>query len=290
MTFPVLQEYLSRLYSTPGANTRVWADAEGRAFGRFFHSTLTSVFQPIRCLGDGTVIGYEGYARSHSDSDTGLSLWRLLDHAASDDESVELDRLCRMLHAINFFRQAAAGESDLYLNVHARLLAAIDGNHGVAFGHVLKVLGLPRDRIVLQLPVVVEHQDWLLGYVADNYRRNGFRLALNAANIGEAIVLAEKHRPEAVKVDTRYGLDDGPAIRLLELCAGIGVRVIFKRVDNSDTVDFLQRIAAVSGQAVHAQGFWWNCPSAEVVAYRSRSAADLPLGSGAAQQGRRRQA
>ncbi len=29
-----------------------------------------------------------------SKADEGLSLWRLLDHAASDDESVELDRLC----------------------------------------------------------------------------------------------------------------------------------------------------------------------------------------------------
>jgi hypothetical protein len=54
------------------------------------------------------------------------------------------------------------------LSVHARLLAAVDGNHGTAFSRILKVLDLPQQRVVLQLPVIVEHQGWLANYVADN--------------------------------------------------------------------------------------------------------------------------
>ena len=90
--YPGLEHYLSRLYSTEQARTRVWVDAEGRATGRYFNSTLTSAFQPIRVLGSDKVVGYEGFARSYSESDQGLCLWKLLDHAANDDESVELDR------------------------------------------------------------------------------------------------------------------------------------------------------------------------------------------------------
>ena len=262
--YPRLEQYLSRLYSTEQVGTRVWADAEGRATGRYFNSTLTSAFQPIRELGSGEAVGYEGFARSYSESDQGLCLWKLLDHAANDDESVELDRLCRMLHAINFFRQPASAGSDLYLSVHARLLAAVDGNHGTAFSRILKVLDLPQDRIVLQLPVIVEHQGWLANYVADNYRRNGFRIAMNAVDSLEALKLIDLVQPEVVKVDTRQTVHDGPALRLLERCAARNIRVIFKRVESADTLDILTRIAGLSGIPIYAQGFLWDLPSASI--------------------------
>lgn len=262
--YPGLEQYLSRLYGTEQAGTRVWKDVDGRATGRYFNSTLTSAFQPIRKLDGNEVIGYEGFARSHSETDQGLCLWKLLDHAANDDESVELDRLCRMLHAINFFRQPEAEGSDLYLSVHARLLAAVDGNHGTAFSRILKVLDLPQRRVVLQLPVIVEHQGWLANYVADNYRRNGFRIGVNAIDSLEALKLLDLVRPEVVKVDTRQTLHDGPVLRLLDRCAAQNVRVIFKRVEHADTLDSLRRLAALSGTSIYAQGFLWDLPSASI--------------------------
>ena len=264
MSFPGLQQYLSHLYSTPQAGTRVWLNADGCAQGRFFNSTLTSAFQPIRDLESGNIIGHEGFARSHSGSDQGLYLWKLLDHAANDDESVELDRLCRILHSVNFFRQPEAVEGDLYLSVHARLLAAVEGNHGTAFSRILNMLDLPQDRIVLQLPVVVEHQGWLVNYVTDNYRRNGFRIALNAMSAEEALTLVERVRPEVVKVDTRHGVQEEAVLRLLEKCAARNVGVIFKRVENTGTLNTLNRIAAVSGHTIHAQGFLWGLPHASL--------------------------
>lgn len=262
--YPGLEHYLSRLYGTEQAGTRVWADAEGRATGRYFNSTLTSAFQPIRRLDGNEVIGYEGFARSHSETDQGLCLWKLLDHAANDDESVELDRLCRMLHSINFFRQPQSAGSDLYLSVHARLLAAVDGNHGTAFSRILKVLDLPQERVVLQLPVIVEHQGWLANYVADNYRRNGFRIGVNATDSLEALKLLDLVRPEVVKVDTRQALHDGPVLRLLDRCAARNVRVIFKRVENAETLDTLRGLAALSGVPIYAQGFLWDLPSSSL--------------------------
>jgi EAL domain-containing protein (putative c-di-GMP-specific phosphodiesterase class I) len=265
MSFPGLEQYLARLHATEQAGTRVWLDADGCAQGRFFNATLTSAFQPIRVLNTGNIIGYEGFARSYSESDQGLCVWRLLDHAANDDESVELDRLCRMLHALNFFRQPEAAQGELYLSVHARLLAAVEGNHGTAFSRILQLLDLPQQRIVLQLPALVEHQGWLVGYVADNYRRNGFRIAVNAADVQEALELVERVRPEVVKVDARHAVHDGLALHLLRRCAEQNVRVIFKRVENTDAVDALARLAALSGQEIHAQGFLWDLPQASLL-------------------------
>lgn len=269
MSFAALEQYLARPY-IPHTGTRVWADAEGRVKGRYFNSTLTSAFQPIRELHSGSIIGHEGFARSYSDSDQGLCVWKLLDHAANDDESVELDRLCRMLHSINFFRQGEAHGGDLYLSVHARLLAAVDGNHGIAFSRILQRLELPQNRVVLQLPVVAPHQGWLLNEVADNYRRNGFRIAVNARDAVEALTLAQRVRPQVIKMDARGIGQERPAARLLAECHERRIRVIFKRVENQQTLDALQYLAAVSSRPLHGQGFLWDLPTAVLAVGKSK--------------------
>ncbi|TFW10210.1 EAL domain-containing protein [Oxalobacteraceae bacterium OM1] len=270
--FPALEQYLAHLCAEPKAHARVWADHGGRALGRFFQSTLASAFQSIREPG-GQWVAYEAFTRSHAEGDGGLSVWRLLDHAASDDESVELDRLCRMLHAINFFRQPASAGHDVYMSVHARLLAAVDGNHGTAFRRVLSALGVPQKRVVLQLPAIGAHQAWLLAYVADNYRRNGFRIALNAADPQDALQLVQRLRPEVVKLDVRDGVDDAAVLHLLEVCGSAGTRLIFKRVQTPQGLDVVRRIAAVSLQPVLMQGFLFDMPNGELGTARFQAAA-----------------
>ncbi|RJG05521.1 EAL domain-containing protein [Noviherbaspirillum cavernae] len=264
MPHPALEDYIARLHDTPQPETRVWKDAEGRAQGRYFNSTLTSAFQSIRRLDSHMVTGFEGFIRSYSSTDDGLSLWKLLDLAASDDESIELDRLCRLLHAINFFRQPAAAGRDLYLSVHARLLAAVDGNHGIAFRRILDMLGVPQQRVVLQLPAIVEQQGWLLNYVADNYRRNGFRVAINAADAAEALDLLHRVRADVVKVDGREIADEVAALRLAHECANLNLQLIFKRVENRRTSELIQSLGEQSGHVMHAQGYLWDIPKASL--------------------------
>ncbi|MEX0141849.1 EAL domain-containing protein [Massilia sp. LMS1-1-1.1] len=260
MPFPVLKNYLARLSHQTQAGTSVWLDGEGRALGRFFNCTMTSAFQPLRELGSGKLVAFEGLARSVSKADEGLSLWRLLDHAASDDESVELDRLCRMLHAINFFRQGEAEQSDLYLNVHDRLLSAVSSNHGHAFQRILDALGLPIERIVLQLPTVTTNQGWLLNYVADNYRRNGFRLAINVASVQEATGMLERLHPHAFKLDAGNLSDEQAVASFVTVCHAAKIRVIFKRLDTPAALAALQRIAAITGLPIVAQGYLLDKP------------------------------
>jgi EAL domain-containing protein (putative c-di-GMP-specific phosphodiesterase class I) len=286
MFFPALEQYLARLgdASEGGAgglaNSRsIWRDDQGRVQGRFFNATLTSAFQTIHALGadgDGHISGYEGFARSYTASDQGLSLWRLLDQAASDDESVALDRLCRMLHAINFFRQQPASDvdspPDLYLSVHARLLAAVASHHGVAFRRVLDALEVPHERIVLQLPPVRSNQDWPLAVVLQNYRRNGFRLALNADDAQQGCQLLDlpgQAQADVIKVDAREIGDQAAALRLIRGAARRGVRLIFTRVDTVAVQQTLLRLGEQAGQPIWAQGFLWNLPTASLSSTQS---------------------
>ncbi|MES2741797.1 MAG: EAL domain-containing protein [Pseudomonadota bacterium] len=278
MPFPVLLDYLARLSGAAAPGASIWRDDAGKARGRFFNCTMTSAFQPIRQLDTHTVHAYEGLARSVSAGDTGLSLWKLLDHAASDDQSVELDRLCRMLHAINFFRQPEGEHAQLYLNVHDRLLSAVSSNHGYAFQRILDALGLPLAGIVLQLPAVTDKQSWLLNYVADNYQRNGFACAVNVNGPGEALGLLERLQPATFKLDARSvpSAQDGAA--LLTACRAAGVKVIFKRVDNTRHLDLLRQAAQDSGLPVLLQGYLLDQPGPSLAVPRARPVPLDPAG------------
>jgi EAL domain-containing protein (putative c-di-GMP-specific phosphodiesterase class I) len=172
-----------------------------------------------------------------------------------------------MLHAINFFRQPAAGDADLFLSVDARLLAAVGSNHGMAFRRILQLLELPQERVVLQLPAVAERQGWLLNYVSDNYRRNGFRIAINAADAAEALGLLDRVRPDVVKVDARYLSDESAIARLLRDCGMGNIRVVFKRVENAGVLYRLKQLGADTGQPIHAQGFLLDMPKSTLAEY-----------------------
>lgn len=262
MTTQALDAYLARLHQSERGQSKVWLDEVGRAVGRYFSTSLTSAFQPIRSIGEGGIVAYEAFARSYSEFDSGLHLWKLLDQAASDDESVELDRLCRMLHAINYYKQAGDNGPELHLSVHARLLAAVNSNHGMAFRRILSMLELPHERIVLQLPVVTQNQRWLLNYVLDNYRRNGFKLGVSAANAQEAVALLDRVRPDLIKVDARELPEpDGIALLLLR-AADKGVRIHFKRVENPEVLARLTEYGSAMGQPILAQGYLWDTPGA----------------------------
>jgi EAL domain-containing protein (putative c-di-GMP-specific phosphodiesterase class I) len=271
MSFPILQKYLTRLSDATGAASSIWLDHEGKAQGRFFNCTMSSAFQPIRQVDTGAVRAYEGVARSVSAQDKGLSLWKLLDHAASDDESIELDRLCRMLHAINFFRQADDavggndGAADLYLNVHDRLLSAVSSNHGHAFRRILDALELPLSRVVLQLPVATPQQGWLLNYVSDNYRRNGFRFAVNVDSAADAIAVLDRLRPDVFKLDTRVLHDTTGLLELLHRAQDANVAVVFKRIETASSLQTLRELGATAGVSLMGQGYLLDEPRASLL-------------------------
>lgn len=274
MPFSVLQDYLSRLSRTAGPDQRIWLGDDGRVQGQFFNCTLTSVFQPVRRLDCGEVVAHEAFVQSYSASESGLSLWKLLDRAASDDESINLDRLCRMLHVLNFYRQSANVQDDLYLSVHGRLLAAVGSNHGMVFRRIVDSLGLPVERILLQLPQATPNQGWLLNYVIDNYRRNGFRVAINAANAADGLRLLETVRPEVIKLDARQIGDPAGVEALLLKCRSLGVRLVFKRVESGKVVDLLAGLPA-QGHPVLVQGYAWDLTKG-AIGLRSASPPSAP--------------
>lgn len=256
-----LHAYIERLREV-GPDASIWCAREGKVVGRFFQARLTSVFQAVREIESGRAVAFEGYVRNDAEGDLGLSPWRVLDQAAGDSDSIALDRLCRVLHAVNFFRQGEAAGRDLYLSVDTRLLSGVGSNHGMAFLQVLRRLQLPQGQIVLQLPAVPAEQNWLLNYVSDNYRRNGFRLAVRATDLRHASYLLDHVRPDVIKLEARHVLAQEEALPLLRDAAERGVKLVFNKVESVELAASLVELAQAAGQAVFAQGFLWGSPRA----------------------------
>lgn len=272
--FAVVDHYLGRLSEGPAPNAALRRAADGSVQGRFFACTLASQFQAIHALGAGASaqpVAFEGVARGVALADKGCSVWRMLDGAASDDESIALDRLCRVVHAINYFRQPPGAQSaDLHLSVHDRLLAAVSSNHGDAFLRILRLLELPGEQIVLRLPALNPRRRWLANFVADNYRRNGFRLAFTAARLTEAIEIVNQFQPHAITIDARAVRDADALARLLTLARANDVHVIVTRLDTAAALAVLEQASRVARATVHAQGDFLDAPRAPVPAYRAR--------------------
>lgn len=251
MKFPVLDAYLRQLSSQKADHDKLWIDQQGRVQGRFLNCSLTSVFQGIASLDGKHLMGYEAHSHSYSSSDAGLSVWQLLMNAASDEESVELDRLARMIHVMNFFRQSEQNPLNIFIDVHDRLLTAVSSDHGAAFRRIVSGLGLPPSRIILQLPYVKASQNWALNHVVDNYKLNGFPVATRAADIDEALRHAEALRPGLIRLDiSRIGNGDRLA-RLIERTATLSVQLVFSRVEYDSELLLLREIASEVQSTTH---------------------------------------
>ena len=228
MRYPALHAYLERLAAGEAPSSSLRQNGDGEVQGHIFNCWLGSAFHPIRELDGGKITGFAGRVSGVAQEDRALPIWTYLDGAASDDESVALDRLCRTLHAINFFRSEALAAHTLHLNVHDRLLSAVSSNHGMAFRRILDSLGLPLDKVVLQLPAVNARQNWMLNYVADNYRRNGFRISVKVANAQQLPVVLGHARVDAVRIASLHGASTAELTQVLAQAAALNVKVLVK--------------------------------------------------------------
>lgn len=241
-----LERYLQTLPREPVPGRELWRDVNGQVQGQYFQCSLTSAFEPLVTLADRGVVAHEGSIRTYAEDGVGLAAWKLFAMAADDTSLVSLDRLTRLVHAINYF--AADGEHKLVLNVHNRLLAAVADDHGAAFRLALESLGLPIGRFVIQVPASANDDLPLLLHVVGNYRRNGFAVSLQASDPAEAGALMAHAMPDWLKLDMRRTWTDRQLSGLRASAEGAGVTLIGRRLQDDEAVERLQNAGIVLGQ------------------------------------------
>lgn len=229
----------------------VFTLSDGTAVGRFLRTDLSSVFQPLIESGSGACVGHEAFVRAHGGGERDIAPWNLFALVANDEALVALDRLCRMVHVINFLRVPDV-PGRLFLNVQGRLLAAVREDHGHTFRRALDQLEFDPARIVIETPETANLDRKLLALVLSNYRLNGFQVAANTLGLADLESLLRMVRPDFVKIDARQVRAPEAMRRVVAMTGESGTRTIFTRIESAEQLSFLHTLPDVllQGRAI----------------------------------------
>jgi len=221
---------------------------------------ITTMFQPIVSLDDGSVMGYEALARPE-----GFAAMDSVDPVFEAARTVgrirDLDWLCRR-RAVEEARQLPAG-TPLFLNISAAAL--LDPVHGVdQLLLLLSAAGRAPSSVVLEITEHERIRDYdVLARVLASYRAEGIRFALDdvgeghstlellAASSSEFLKLGRSLTMTATKVGSRAAMDATMAFARVS-----GAVVIAEGVENEFVADLMK-----AGGIKLGQGFGLGKPT-----------------------------
>ncbi|PXW88417.1 EAL domain-containing protein (putative c-di-GMP-specific phosphodiesterase class I) [Nitrosomonas sp. Nm84] len=218
--------------------------------GHFYHCELTSVFQPVFSIEQGKTIGHAAYIRSKSNNDVALWPWQVFSLASKDDQLVDLDRLCRAIHALNYYFNNISKSDNLFVEVHPRLLESVKDDHGRAFENFLDLIGVKTSRIVIEIPAIVNRNWKLLQHVITNYRSRGYQIAANySGDRSDWMAELGSLYPNIVRIEAGDLIRHETITPLVETIHGFGAKLLVRDIETS-----AQLAIAVRANADYLQG------------------------------------
>ncbi|MCP2073897.1 UNVERIFIED_ORG: diguanylate cyclase (GGDEF)-like protein [Pseudomonas lini] len=165
-------------------------------------SGLHSLFQPIICLSERRIVGYEALTRGPSNSPLHSPI-ALLSVARQAGRLSELELACRRSACQRFNEQKLPGK--LFLNVSPESL--LESSHQT--GRTLQLLqdfGIAPSQVVIELTEQTPIDDFqLLQTALHHYRAMGFSIALDDLGAGySSLRLWSELRPDYVKIDRHF--------------------------------------------------------------------------------------
>jgi len=271
-------DYWNRERSEPTHNLQF--DDQG-TFGSYRGLRMYSVFQAVFSSDTLRPVAYEALLRARDEDNNAIQPEEAFKRPVTPEEAIYFDRLCRMVHALNFFNQSDA-VGDLFLNVSGRHLLSVDGGHGTTFATLLKYCGLEPTQIVLEILESGVDDLPRLQDAVDAYRSRGFRVAIDDFGCQHSnFDRLWRLTLDIVKLDRSLiiqATDNKRARRILpkivEIIHDLGAQVV---VEGIETLD--QHILTLDAGADLMQGFYYARPSAEV--RTQRADVSVPVFSGA---------
>ncbi len=165
-------------------------------------SGLHSLFQPIVCLSERRILGYEALSRGPSNSPLHSPI-NLFAVARQAGRLTELEVACRESACRRFSQQQLDGK--LFLNVSPGSLLEPQYQSGRTL-KMLHDLGLSPSRVVIELTEQTPTDDFQLLFNAlHHYRDMGFSIALDDLGAGySSLRLWSELRPDYVKIDRHF--------------------------------------------------------------------------------------
>lgn len=174
--------------------------SSGEFNSTFLGVRLNSAFQPIYDIQAGDLFGHEALLRPSLGGELSSTPEFAFTYAEQAGKLVQFDRVSRTLHVLNF-RQIYAENGLLFLNVHPKLLIAVNA-HGKVFERILHSNSVPTNRVVIEIQEGLIEQEKQLTEAIDNYRDRGYRIAIERFGSTQShIDRLWKFAPDFVKLD-----------------------------------------------------------------------------------------
>ncbi|UQS15117.1 bifunctional diguanylate cyclase/phosphodiesterase [Pseudomonas sp. HS6] len=165
-------------------------------------SGLHSLFQPIICVSERRILGYEALTRGPSNSPLHSPI-ALFAVARQAGRLSELEIACRQSACRRFNEQQLPGK--LFLNVSPESLLEAAHQPGRTL-QLLQDFGIPPSQVVIELTEQTPIDDFqLLQTALHHYRAMGFSIALDDLGAGySSLRLWSELRPDYVKIDRHF--------------------------------------------------------------------------------------
>ncbi len=206
----------------------------GVVAAQFFQARLTSAFQPIVRAADGSVAGHHALVRVNGNGGDTAAPWKVFAQASDDAHLVLLDRLCRTVHALNYFPAAPAANS-LFLNIEKRLLNFVAADHGVYFEAILAKMGVSPGRVTIVVPASASDDPVTFVRAAISYRIRGYRVLAQLRATTEAdlehLFLADPHY---VAIDGPVADRSDETMRIVAALTRRGIGSVARRIESEE--------------------------------------------------------
>ena len=238
------------------------------ALGRYDGLRLRSVFQPIVHAKDIKAFAYEALLRVSDIAGTPVGPQDVFRRTALPEEILYLDRLCRVIHSVNFFSQSPGRDLSLFLNVDGRhLLNVGGGGHGRTFLTLLEHCDVRPQQVVLEIVESLVADSRHLVEAIESYQRLGYRIAIDDFGSRESnFDRLWNLSPDIVKLDRSLVLQSVVNARarrvlpkLVEIIHELGATVVCEGIENED-----QHLSAVDAGADFLQGYYYARPAAQI--------------------------
>ncbi|MDF0729939.1 GGDEF domain-containing protein [Pseudomonas entomophila] len=209
--------------------------------------SVHSLFQPIICLTQRRILGYEALSRGPSNSPLHSPL-NLFAIARQAGRLSELEVLCRESACRRFSELGLEGK--LFLNVSPESLLEPHYPSGRTL-QMLEQVGLSPSRVVIELTEQTPTDDFqLLSNALHHYRDMGFSIALDDLGAGySSLRLWSELRPDYVKIDRHFidGIHQDPLKRefvgsILQIARASRAQVIAEGIELSEELSVLSEM------------------------------------------------
>ncbi|MFA9560018.1 EAL domain-containing protein [Evansella sp. AB-rgal1] len=223
------------------------------------NNLLTTFFQPIIDLENGSIFGYEALNRPPS-SRSFASTEKFYDYIGKTNQVFLFDLLCRNQAISKFYEsvhdKAWCNERFLFINIHPQVLMDSDYKSGETT-KLLRELDIPPKQVIFEITEKQAVTDYVLfEKVLSHYRSQGFRIAVDDAGSGFNSLKAIVHlKPEILKLDrslihniTQSNEQQKMTKLLLDFAIESGTKIVAEGIEQQEDLNYLRELGIHYGQ------------------------------------------